>query len=287
MQAAGEERVDFRILPQLHNLEWLHATYVHHSFAKHMHDGYAIGVIERGALAFSYRGEHVVAPAGHINLVIPGEAHDGAAASDEGWTYRMFYLAPELLEQAVYEISGKTKKMPFFAAGTVQDDELACFIRRFHRQLETAALPFMEQESLLLTLLTEFIVRHGQERFVSRGIGKENQTVSRAREYIEDRYTQNISLKSLSEHCRLSPFHLIRVFKNDMGVPPHVYLKQIRIKRAKELLARGFSPAFAAQETGFTDQSHFSKQFKQVTGITPGKYSNIVQELSPQRIRME
>lgn len=274
-----KEQVNFWMIPQLNNLELLHATYTNHSFSKHIHEGFAIGVIESGALTFSYRGEKVVAPSGHINLVIPGEAHDGHGASDMGWSYRMFYLAPKLLEQAAYEISGRVQETPFFKAGTIKDDYLASVIRNLHLLLEKPNIPLIEQESHLLTMLTELIVRHADERLAMRRVGKENQAVHRAREYIEDTYTQNISMKDLSNLCNLSPFHLIRVFSECIGVPPHVYLKQVRIKRAKELLAKGFSLAFIAHEMGFTDQSHFSKQFKQITGITPSKYSNIVQEL--------
>ena len=287
MHVAKKEQVKFWMIPQLGNLELLHATYFKHSFAKHIHECYAIGVIERGALKFSYQGEKVVAPSGYINLVIPGEAHDGSAVSNEGWTYRMFYLEPKLMEQAVYEISGKTQKLPFFTAGAIKDDYLASFIRNFHLLLEKSNTPLIEQESYLLTMLTEFVSCHADERLEVRSVGKENQAVKRAREYIEDTFTQNISIKNLSNLCNLSPFHLIRVFRDCIGVPPHVYLKQVRIKRAKNLLAKGFSIAFVAHEIGFTDQSHFSKQFKQITGITPNKYSNIIQELSPGRVTMK
>lgn len=282
-----DERVDFWIIPQLNNLELLHATYINHSFTKHIHEGFAIGVIEHGALKFSYRGEKHIASSGCINLVIPGEAHDGSAVSDEGWTYRMFYLESKLLEQAAYEISGKTQKIPFFTEGVIKDDYLACFIRKFHLLLESPTIPLIEQESLLLIMLTEFISRHADERFDVKAAGKENRAVNLAQEYIEDTYTLNFSIKELSTICNLSSFHLIRVFREYMGVPPHVYLKQVRIKRAKELLAKGHSMAFIAHEIGFTDQSHFAKQFKQITGITPKKYSNIIQEFSPKKVKIK
>jgi AraC-like DNA-binding protein len=282
-----QEKVNFRVVPQLNNLELLHATYINHCFTKHIHDCFAIGVIERGALKFSYRGQRLVAPAGYINLVIPGEAHDGSAASGEGWTYRMFYLDPGLLQQAVYEISGKMQKSPYFTAGVINDDGLAGYIRTVHQSLEDAAIPLIEQESLLLIMLIAFISRHAQERLSMRSVGKENQAVTLVREYIEDTYTQNSSIKDLASLCNLSPFHLIRVFREYIGVPPHIYLKQVRIKRAKALLAKGFSMAFVAHEAGFTDQSHFSKQFKQITGITPNKYSNIIQESSAKKVRMK
>jgi AraC-like DNA-binding protein len=80
---------------------------------------------------------------------------------------------------------------------------------------------------------------------------------------------------------------LLRVFREYIGVPPHIYLKQVRNERAKALYAKGFSIALIAHEIGFTDQSDFSKHFKQITGITPNKYSNIIQELSPERVKMK
>lgn len=278
MSGENEDQVNYWIMPELNHLELLHAKYVKQSFAKHIHEGFAIGVIEAGALRFSYRGKTNIATPGCINLVIPGEAHDGTALSEEGWTYRMFYLDSKLLEQAAAELSGKDGRMPFFADGVIKDDTMANFIKRVHCSLEKAVLPLVEQESMLLSLLTEFISRHARERLPVKTARKDHRAVQIAREYIEETYDRNFSLRELSAVCHLSSFHLLRIFRERLGVPPHAYLKQVRIKRAKELLAKGRSMAFVAQETGFTDQSHFAKQFKQITGITPKKYSNIIQE---------
>jgi len=272
-----QDQTKFWILPHLGNLELLHASYKTHSFSKHTHEGYAIGIIEKGALRFSYRGENLVAPPGHINLVVPGEAHDGHAASDMGWTYRMFYLEPGLLKKAASEIAGRRKGLPFFKAGVIKDHYLACLISHLHLMLETPGIPLMEQESQLLTMLANFILRHADELLALKNPGKENRAVNQARDYIETNYAEDISIDKLSKICSLSPFHLIRVFNKEMGIPPHAYLTQIRIKRAKELLARSYSAAYTACETGFVDQSHLTRQFKLIMGVTPGKYSNIIQ----------
>ncbi|AIF54181.1 AraC family transcriptional regulator [Pelosinus sp. UFO1] len=279
-----QEEVKFWVLPHLNNIELLRATYITHSFTRHTHEGFGIGVIEGGALEFFYRGEKLIAPSGHINLVIPGEAHDGHAASEIGWSYRMFYLKPELLQQAAFEIAGKATGIPFFRDGIIKDAYLAALIRNFHLMLEGSDMPVIEQESYLLTMLTLCILRHANEPLLLRSVGKQKKEVNRAREYIEDNYKENISIQQLSTISGLSPFHLIRVFGDSIGVPPHLYLKQVKIKRAKELLAKGVSPLFVAHELGFVDQSHFSKQFKQITGITPSKYSNFIQGFSPKKV---
>jgi AraC-like DNA-binding protein len=97
--------------------------------------------------------------------------------------------------------------------------------------------------------------------------------VKRARDFIEAHYTDNVTLHQLSEVSGLSSFHLSRTFRDIMGVPPHLYLIQVRIERAKTLLTDGWPLAHVAAETGFTDQSHFTKRFKAVVGVTPGRYA--------------
>jgi len=80
----------------LGNLDLLRATFVKHAFARHAHEGYALGVIERGAETFRYRGASHRAPAGSVVLINPGEAHTGQAAEASGWSYAMFYPEAEL-----------------------------------------------------------------------------------------------------------------------------------------------------------------------------------------------
>ena len=275
-KAADDQSVKFWSLPQAPGIELLRAKYTTQNFSRHIHDGYAFGVIEQGALAFSYRGEHLVAPAGAINLVIPGEAHDGQAATPDGWSYRMFYLAPDLLEQVAAELFGQTRR-PFFSAGVIHDANLASQISIVHRGLESKAVMKLEQESSVLNLLATFITRYSERRTELESDKQEALAVKLVQEYIEAHYNANISLQDLVQVCHLSSFYLIRVFRQHFGVPPHVFQKQVRIRRAKEYLAQGCLPVTVAHETGFVDQSHFSRQFKQITGLTPGQYSTSIQ----------
>lgn len=275
-KSASAESVKYWVAPQGSGIELLRAKYTTQTFSRHIHDGYALGVIEQGALAFSYRGQRLIAPAGTVNLVIPGEAHDGQAATPAGWSYRMFYLAPDLLEQASFELFGKLRR-PFFAAGVLYDTDLAWQIQTTHRCMENREVSVLEQESRLLSLLAAFIVRHSDQSADWNSPRKNERAVTLVRQYIEEHYTENIALQQLAQACHLSAFHLIRLFRSRVGVPPHAFLTQVRIRRAKECLAKGCLPIVVAQETGFVDQSHFSRQFKQITGLTPGQYSNSIQ----------
>jgi AraC-like DNA-binding protein len=90
------------------------------------------------------------------------------------------------------------------------------------------------------------------------------------RDYIKSHYAENVSLSELASFADLSRFHLLRLFRNQMGVPPHKYQTQLRITHARKLLRNGHSILKTAFETGFFDQSHFSRNLKRITGGTPG-----------------
>lgn len=256
----------------LGGLELLRATYVTHSFSRHAHEEFAIGVVEDGAQAFRYRGATHTTPPGGIILVNPGETHTGHAAVESGYTYRMLYPDADLLRQAASELVGREKGVPSFSAPVVRDGRLAEFVRRLHVALESSNSA-LERGSLLLWTLAQLVARHADSRALARSVGNEHVAVERAREYLETHYAENVSLDQLSYVANLSPFHLLRVFRNATGLPPHAYHLGVRIARAKGLLLAGLPIARVAAETGFADQSHLTKSFKRLWGYTPGEYA--------------
>ena len=258
--------------------ELLHATYVSHRFPRHTHEGYGFGVIERGALGFRYRGEEVVAPAGAINLVIPDEPHTGQAAAPEGWTYRMFYLRADLLERAHRELAGSSAGLPFFRPGVVCDPPLAARLVALHRELERGGSPRLMLEGGLLALLAGFIRRHASPRPGEGRTPHAPLELERARDYIHAHFARDIGLERISSLAGLSPWHLAREFTRAFGVPPHAYQIQVRVGEARRLLALGNSIADTAAATGFTDQSHLTRHFNRLTGVTPGRYRKNVQD---------
>lgn len=263
-------------LPLLGGVELLRACYVRQNFSRHVHEGYALGVIESGALAFRYRGEGLVAAAGEINLVVPGEAHDGHAALPGGWAYRMFYLPPEALARAAAELS-PGPGLPHFAPGVLTDPELAADVAAVHRLALDPETPLLARETRLLGLLTAWIARHAASRPGPRRLGAEHAAVAAARDYLRDHLEEDVGLEELARACGLSPWHLVRVFARDTGLPPHAWLVQARLERARTLLAGPSRLADIAAETGFADQAHLTREFKRRHGLTPGAYRKIVQ----------
>jgi AraC family transcriptional regulator len=98
--------------------------------------------------------------------------------------------------------------------------------------------------------------------------------VSEALEFIHANYAREVTLADIASAVHLSPFHLARLFKQRLGVSPHRYLVQVRVDNARWLLSAGSgarSLAEIASAVGFADQSHLTRHFKRVTGMTPSQ----------------
>ncbi|WP_220201199.1 helix-turn-helix domain-containing protein [Reticulibacter mediterranei] len=102
--------------------------------------------------------------------------------------------------------------------------------------------------------------------------GWEHPTIKRAKEYLREHYAEEVPLQELADAVNMSPFHLARLFRQMVGLPPHAYQTQLRLASAKTLLAQGYSVGYVAHETGFFDQSHFTQQFRRHFLLTPGSY---------------
>lgn len=259
----------------LDGLELLHAYYVNHRFAPHTHETFAIGVILEGAQAYTPPREgRDVMPAGSIAVINPGKLHAGHAADEYGYRYRMLYPHPRILHQIAEEMSGRACGIPQFPHPVIYDKSLARRLAVMHRTLEDPTTSLLTRQSALVDALGQMIRRHAD--IPAKPIGGERQAVRRARFYLEEHFANPVSLDTLAEVAGLSRFHLCRVFANQVGVPPHQYLLQVRLRRAKALLRQGRSIATAALETGFADQSHLTRRFQKIVGTTPGAYQRSV-----------
>lgn len=265
------EKSEYWRVPWLGELEVIHACYRRHAFERHAHEGYATGIIDRGAGSFWYRGATWAVPAGSLTALDAEEAHTGQVISEEGWSYRILYVGPKLLEGIAGEAFGWRGGV-HFPEPVFHDEQLSASVDLLHCSLRNPA-PALELESLLLSTCALLLARHADRRALEPPVGKEPKVVRRAREYLEEHFAEDISLRDLAETVGLSRFHLIRVFREAVGLPPHAYLTQVRLRRARKLLAAGGSIGVVAREVGFADQSHLTRRFKGFFGITPARFA--------------
>lgn len=117
-----------------------------------------------------------------------------------------------------------------------------------------------------------------QQEYFSEYIPKNKLEIIRpAITYIHEKYTgEAISIEKLSDTCKITPEYFRRIFKSFYGISPVKYINNLKITRAKELIESGmYSVTDAAIQAGYTDMSHFSREFKKATGSCPSEYKKL------------
>ena len=251
----------------LNNVEYLKATNVTHVFSRHSHSEFGLGVVEQGRLAFRTELSDCLLQPGDIVVINPEQVHWGGTVDGDRYSYRIFYPACETLLRAMP--GDRKQRLPYFENGHIRDRTLAQRLRRLLTALEHDPIT-LTQETYLTTVLAELVTHHG--KCAMDALTSESQIVQCIRDYIEAFYRQNLSLTELANLVHMKPLRLLRTFRKEMGLPPHAYLLQVRINHAKTQLARGHAIVDVAMDAGFADQSHFTRHFKRVVGVTPGQY---------------
>jgi transcriptional regulator GlxA family with amidase domain len=103
--------------------------------------------------------------------------------------------------------------------------------------------------------------------------GLRPRTLRRVHEYVEAHLDKTISIRALAAVAELSMYHFARAFKQSSGMTPHEYLVQCRVRRVRDLLvATDLTLSEIALASGFADQSHCARRFREHFGVTPGSY---------------
>lgn len=253
-------------------IETLRAHFEGHAYDPHWHDSYLVGVTEQGVQQFNCRRARHQSTPGKVFLIEPGDIHDGEAPTDDGFTYRMLYLDPQWLQR---ELAAVFDKAPdhgqlSFANTLATDARLAQATSLAFETLHRGELKIVRQTALdgLLERLTchlHWRTRYGEDPRLPR-------VAQKAREYLHANAQYDIGLDQLAAATGVDRFRLTRAFKAAYGIAPHAYLVQLRLAKARRMLAQGEHPAAVAMTLGFADQSHLGRWFVRAYGLTPALY---------------
>lgn len=233
-----------------------------------IHADYAIKLTTAGTGApLHYRGaQHPPCTPGTLNVFAPFEPLV-ADTSNRSTSFATLLVEPRLLNAAA-ETLGRGR-------ANLHSPHLR--LRAATRALaelnaDIDSSPAADLELQLSELLEQLLTPPEQSREVSAP-----PAAQRVRETILDSLTDNISMEDLEQECRLSRFHLIRLFRKHYGLPPREFRTRARIALARRLLAGGSSQAEAALAVGFFDQSHFHRHFRRLMGVSPGQFQNALE----------
>ncbi len=193
----------------VNGVELLAAWFQGHAYHKHRHDTYAIGLTTIGVQAFDYRGAAAISTPGKVVVLHPDERHDGHAGTGEGFGYRILYVDPALIFEAVHVICGPGGSLPFVRTPVVMNRKLSAAITRaFQDTHEPLAM-----DSLMVQLAEGLIEADPCCKPVSRPRHLDVAALERARQFLDAEKTRVVRSSELEAVTGLTRYELARQFR--------------------------------------------------------------------------
>jgi AraC-like DNA-binding protein len=242
-----------------------------HPYPRHWHEELHLCAYTAGSGYLGYGGNSYLVKEGDFVVTPPGEVHENWVDGEPGISFCGVYVDAGAFARASGQIGGCELTIPGGRDFFVRDQRVRQLFLELHHAAERQESQ-LEQDELLLEFVRAFPGRSSGEAAVDARQGSERSAVKQARRYIEENFCESISLAELGQLTGLSPFYLHRVFCEEIGMPPHAYQTQLRINQAKQLLRERQPLSAVAVSMGFADQSHLTRHFHRLVGVTPGRF---------------
>ncbi len=236
------------------------------AFEPHRHDTYAIGITTAGVQTFRYRGTRRICLPGQLHVLHPDETHDGAAGTDDGFGYRILYIAPDLIRHAV----AGAGHLPFVAdpvqAPTPATHHLSSLLDEIDEPISDLAR--VEIVTTVADALSSLGGRNDHHR-----VRIDDRAVELVHDYLTAHACEQTPASTLERIAGVDRFTIARHFRRAYGTSPDRFRALRRVALARTAIERGRPLAEAAVEAGFADQSHMTRQFKRAYGLTPANWA--------------
>lgn len=268
-----------RFAPDFPGIARIEARFSGHAYDPHRHDCYAIGCTLEGVQSFDYRGERSDSLPGHVMVLHPDELHNGRAGAEGGFRYRMIYIQPHLIHQAL----GQKAPLPFVPWAVTGDRRLRGAVTAALAELD-GSLEELEADQIIANLAHALHLNDPSARQPFGGTVA-RRAVEDARAYLDANYDRTVSSAELERISGLDRYRLARHFRACLATSPYRYLTQRRLEQARGLLNEDLALADVATASGFADQSHMTRQFRRAYGLTPGHWRRLCLSSEPQSSR--
>jgi AraC-like DNA-binding protein len=252
----------------LPDVTFVNNSYCYHSFQPHFHDHYVIMVVDNGVNEGICEKKKYQVTTNDILFINPGEIHTGNSYRGQRLQYSAFYINTEFFTKHL--LPDGSGVPPVFVKLLETNTGLTGDIRELIKctRADGSQLEIEENKAKVFWQLMNYTRSQKQE--ATGNISREN--IRKVKCFIKDQYNQQFSLADMTDYVGISPFHLVRSFKQEVGLTPFQFLRNYRVEKAKGELLKKKSITEVAIEVGFYDQSHFHKHFKLVTGLTPREF---------------
>ncbi|GAB7524239.1 AraC family transcriptional regulator [Paraburkholderia sp. 2C] len=261
--------------PDVLDAMMLKGEFVGHRYPPHAHDTHCLVLITSGSV--------VVNIAGHIDTlrrgdIVPLDAdtmHAAHAGESGSWKMRVAYFLPDDLAAYTESIGLPVRSRFDVPATIVRDAPLAQSVYGVSWCSEVNDDPFKRSETLAFAI-GHMLSVHAAQRATLPSPRVEPRVIRSVKEQLQADLAGKWTLASLAAEHALTPFVLLRAFIRSAGLSPHAYQQQARIRYAQKRLKQGAAISLVAREAGYSDQAHFTRVFKQYTGVTPKSFQMAV-----------
>lgn len=238
------------------------------SYKEHSHSELSVGAVTRGTTLMRAHGQEYPITVGSLVIIGPGVVHS-CNPKDGARSYLMAYFDANWYLSLQRELLGESDALQLPENPVLNDPELFSQLMDLAERLGKPEFALEKSEQL-----THFIgnLLHKSSRLPLRRHAEHPHVIAEIKERLGRSLEENTTLQQLADAVGYNPYYLLRSFKKNVGLTPHEYRLNLRIDRAKELLREGLPPAAVAVETGFVDQSHFHRTFRQFVAATPRQY---------------
>ncbi|GLQ72930.1 AraC family transcriptional regulator [Vibrio penaeicida] len=261
---------EYSLIDAYDGIEFVSTVYGRQPFPLHHHEGYAIGMLDQGVQRFGMNGNNYKSSSDQLVIINADTSHTGEAVGHTLCSYKAIYPTPEQIQSILKDTPHAKYGCPFISDPIVTDSRTSHFFRMSLQEINqpTSRLCL---ETLLYGFVLSLLVNQSGIGVFKR-VPEASPNIKKAMDYIQSFYDKNISLDELSFVSNLDKNTLITEFKRLLQTTPHQYLIQVRVNKAKQLLRKNQKLSHIAFKCGFSDQSHFTRCFKQFTSVTPNMY---------------
>ncbi len=252
-------------------IEAYHFQGIMQKFPNHFHGHYVIGFVQSGRRFLTCKNKEYIIHAGDLLLFNPLDNHTCAQVDDQALDWRCINIEEDVMRQSIKDITGKAY-LPVFTSTVVSQSDVVPALKDLHDMVMQGSKDFNKEE--IFYFLIEQLIGHYTEP-APETLAETSQEIQAACDYMENNYAETITLADLSRVSGLNKYTLLRNFTLQRGITPYQYVSTIRVNKAKSLLEAGVPPIETALQSGFTDQSHFTRFFKNFIGLTPKLYQDI------------
>ena len=241
-------------------------------FKSHLHDGYVLWLNSESGEKYQLPGCSDILQLGSISIIEPETIHSNSPCCSERSHLRSFYFSEKFVRSLNFKLLGKENVSSPFRNNLLENKPLWSALSVLHDQLLNSGKILQTEESILSVLSGMYKHVDGKEP----ATGSEDKRVAMVVDYLHAHIDRNLSLAELADLVGCTEFHLIRIFRSHKGLPPHSFLIQLRLEKARALLAAKANIADTALKCGFSDQSHLTRLFKNRFGLTPRQYQKAI-----------